>query len=79
MKDYNLNITVYDPWANPAIAEREYGIKITNELPKEQFDATVLAVAHNEFNDMDINQFKKSNSVVYDVKWVLNGISDGKL
>ena len=79
LKDYNLNITVYDPWANPAIAEREYGIKITNELPKEQFDATVLAVAHNEFNDMDINQFKKSNSVVYDVKWVLNGISDGKL
>ena len=79
LKDYNLNITVYDPWANPAIAEREYGIKITNELPKEQFDATVLAVAHNEFKDMDINQFKKSNSVVYDVKWVLNGISDGKL
>lgn len=79
LKDYNLNITVYDPWANPAIAEREYGIKITNELPKEQFDATILAVAHNEFKDMDINQFKKSNSVVYDVKWVLNGISDGKL
>ena len=79
LKDYNLNITVYDPWANPAIAEREYGIKITNELPKEKFDATILAVAHNEFKDMDINQFKKSNSVVYDVKWVLNGISDGKL
>ena len=79
LKDYNLNITVYDPWANPAIAEREYGLKITKELPKEKFDATILAVAHNEFKDMDINQFKKSNSVVYDVKWVLNGISDGKL
>ena len=32
MKEYNVNITVYDPWANPAIARKEYGIDIVNEL-----------------------------------------------
>ena len=30
LKEYNLNITVYDPWANPAIVEHEYGIKVVN-------------------------------------------------
>ena len=30
LQEYNLNITVYDPWADPAIVEREYGIQVTN-------------------------------------------------
>ena len=39
LQEYNLNITIYDPWANPAIAEHEYGLKVTNELPHDKFDA----------------------------------------
>ena len=44
---YNLNITVYDPWANPDIVKHEYGIEVINELPEEKFDSVVLAVAIN--------------------------------
>lgn len=79
LKEYDLNITVYDPWANPAIARREYGIEITNELPAAQFDATILAVAHNEFKTLDVRRFGKPASVVYDVKWLLGNNCDGKL
>lgn len=79
LKEYDLNITVYDPWANPAIARREYGIEITNELPAAQFDATILAVAHNEFKTLDARRFGKPASVVYDVKWLLGNNCDGKL
>ena len=79
LQEYHLNISVYDPWANPEIARREYGIYITNILPTEQYDATIVAVAHNEFKTLDIARFSKDKSVVYDVKWMLNGQCDGKL
>ena len=79
LQEYHLNISVYDPWANPEIARREYGIDITNILPTEQYDATIVAVAHNEFKTLDIACFSKDKSVVYDVKWMLNGQCDGKL
>ena len=45
LKEYNLNITIYDPWANPEIAKEEYGIEIINVLPKARYHALVLAVA----------------------------------
>lgn len=80
LKEYNLNITIYDPWANPAIAEHEYGLVVTNELPTEKFDAAVMAVAHNEFKELDVTSLVKKNSVIYDVKGMLpREIVDGRL
>lgn len=71
LKEYGVNIFVYDPWANPTIVEKEYGIKITNELLSSKFDAVILAVAHEDFKDLDINLFLNSSCVIYDVKGVL--------
>ncbi|MCC8037364.1 MAG: nucleotide sugar dehydrogenase [Bacteroidales bacterium] len=80
LKEYNIDITVYDPWANPAVAKREYGIDITNELPTERFDAAILAVAHNQFCDLDIASLLKPRHVIYDVKWLLpSSQSDARL
>lgn len=80
LKEYNLNLTIYDPWANPTVAMHEYGIEITNKLPADKFDAVVLGVAHNEFTGMDVKLFGKEKSIVYDVKWVLpNTETDGRL
>ena len=78
LKEYNVNITVYDPWANPAIAKKEYNIDITNELPQEKFDATIMAVAHNEFQNLNIDQIGKDRNVIYDVKWLFKE-ADGRL
>ena len=80
LKEYNLNITVYDPWANPAVAKHEYGIDITNELPKGKYNAAIAAVAHKEFEGLDVASLLNDNHVIYDVKWTLNPeIVDGKL
>ena len=78
--EYNLNITVYDPWANPAIVEHEYGIKIVNELPSDKFDACIAAVAHKEFEDFDVTSLLKPQHVIFDVKCTLDRtIVDGRL
>ena len=80
LKEYNVNITVYDPWANPAIAKHEYGIEVTNELPNEKFDTLIMGVAHNEFKELDVTQFVKENHVIFDVKGTLpKAIVDARL
>ena len=80
LKEYNLNLTIYDPWVNPTVAMYEYGVEITNELPKEKFDAVILGVAHNESKTLDVPVLGKENSVVYDVKWLLpTDQPDGRL
>ena len=80
LQEYNLNITVYDPWANPAIVEHEYGIKVVNELPTEKFDAAIAAVAHKKFDGMDVPALLKDNHVIFDVKCTLDrSVVDGRL
>lgn len=79
LEEYNANVTVHDPWANPHIAKYEYGIELHNELPKKHYDAIILAVAHNEFKYLDINNISNCNRVVYDVKGVLECEVDAKL
>ena len=80
LEEYNADVTIYDPWANPAIAKHEYGVELHNELPEQHYDAVILAVAHNEFKDLDIAHISNGNSVVYDVKGVLREeVIDGKL
>ena len=80
LEEYNINVTIYDPWANPEIAEHEYGVKVSNTLPTQLFDAAIMAVAHTEFRDFNVTQLVKDNSVIYDVKGVLpKEMVDGRL
>lgn len=80
LEEYNVNITIYDPWTNPAIVAREYGIKVTNDLPTRKFDACIAAVAHDKFKCLDILSLLKDTHVVFDVKCTLDrDIVDGRL
>ena len=78
LEEYNANVTIHDPWANPAIAKHEYGVVLQNELPEQHYDAVILAVAHNEFKELNIDSLKEENAVVYDVKSILSDY-DAKL
>ena len=80
LKEYNLNITVYDPWADPEIARREYDIDIVNELPSKAFDAAIAAVAHREFEGLDILGLLNEKHIIFDVKGMLDRkVIDGRL
>lgn len=80
LQEYNLHISVFDPWANPDIVRREYGIDICTELPTERFDALIMAVAHKKFEGLDITQLLKPQHVVFDVKGRLpRTLIDGRL
>ena len=80
LQGYNLNITVYDPWANPEVVKREYEVEVINELPQARFDAVVLAVAHDAFNCIDEKRLLREKSILYDVKGFFSKeLVDGRL
>ena len=80
LKEYGINITIYDPWAKPEEVLHEYGLTCHSELDSEsQFDAVVLGVSHEIFNTLDINSLTKSNNVIYDVKGFFAAEVDGRL
>ena len=80
LKEYNVNIVVYDPWADPVIVKHEYEIEMTNKFPEEKYDAVVLAVAHEKFHLLDFFSLTKENAVVFDVKGVYKkDLVDGRL
>lgn len=80
LREYNLNITVYDPWADSEIVKKEYGIIVINELPEEKVDSVVLAVAHSQFRNIDVESLVKKCHVIFDVKGFLpKELVDGRL
>ncbi len=81
LMEYNLNVTVYDPWANPEAVRREYGIEVVNELPAVgKFDAAIAAVAHRKFDGLDIASLLNPKHVIFDVKATCDrGTVDGRL
>lgn len=73
LKEYGINVDVYDPWANPQEVEQEYDINLLSRLGKEKkYDAIVMAVAHNEFLALDIQSLKLNTAVVFDIKACLD-------
>lgn len=72
LKEYNVDVTVHDPWANVENAKHEYGIICENgESKTRKYDGILLAVAHLEFKNIDLRGLCKKNGVIYDVKSVL--------
>lgn len=82
LKSYNAKVSIYDPWAEPDIVKHEYGIdsfKILSDNPTK-YDAVILAVAHQEFQALNIPALVNKRSVIYDVKGVLSSeIIDARL
>ena len=80
LHEYTDNITVFDPHAIVEAVKHEYGVTVVNMLPSDSYDAVILAVAHNEFLEMDMTSLGKANSVLYDVKGILpKEFIDGRL
>lgn len=85
LAEYTANITVYDPWADPARVRNTYGMEIASgDISRlcGNYDAVILAVSHREFAGLDVRRFLRDpqGGVVYDVKGFLpRGMADARL
>ncbi len=73
LKDYGVNVDIYDPWASTEEVKHEYGVDILDNLIEgKKYDSLIIAVSHNEFLEMDLNNLKNDNAVVFDTKACLD-------
>lgn len=83
LRDYDVDVDIYDPWVDSSESEHEYGMTMTENLSNDSYDAVIVAVAHDKFKEMGIDAIKKlgkENSVVYDVKYLFSPTDvDGRL
>lgn len=75
LKEFGCNVDVYDPWADKNEVLREYNLNLIENLNLNNYDAVVLAVAHDEFKNLD---FSNLNAVTFDIKGILQN-PDGRL
>jgi UDP-N-acetyl-D-galactosamine dehydrogenase len=79
LRNFDINVDVYDPWANSQDIKLEYDIEILSSFPVVKYSAVILAVAHNEFLDFDIRSLTP-DGVIFDVKGELpKNIIDSRL
>jgi UDP-N-acetyl-D-galactosamine dehydrogenase len=74
LKEYHMDVDVYDPWVDASEAEHEYAITRVQSVKADTYDAVILAVAHNQFKEMGVTEIRalgKANHVLYDLKYVL--------
>ncbi len=76
LKSYGTAVTVYDPWAKPQEINEHYGINAVERLPEAKFDAILLAVAHDTFLKLNLNDYLDTNGLIYDFKGVLTKEDD---
>jgi len=72
LKSFHMDVDVYDPWASSEEVNHEYGIETVSSIENKKYDVIVHTVAHNEFLELKLRDFKNSKAVVYDVKGNLN-------
>jgi len=68
LREYGLDVTVFDPWADENEVKNEYDITLIKETPEMKYEAVVLAVAHQEFKNIDFPSVTKKTSIIYDIK-----------
>jgi UDP-N-acetyl-D-galactosamine dehydrogenase len=75
--DWNVNVTLYDPWADKEEVFKEYGILLVDELEDGKADTVILAVNHLIFRNTPISEIRKHcklniNPVLGDLKGIYN-------
>ena len=68
LRDYAIDVAIYDPWAAKEEVKSEYGIELLADLTDLKYQGVILAVSHNEFLEIDFTHLKNNNTVIFDTK-----------
>jgi len=81
LKDFAMEVDVFDPWASKKDVKNEYGIDLIDKISDyKKYSCVILAVSHNQFLELDYSKFKNSGAIIFDVKSILpKDIVDARL
>lgn len=75
LTEYNIVVDVYDPWVSAEEAKHEYDLDLISAPKADQYDAVILAVAHEQFKQMTVSEIRglgRASHIVYDLKYILD-------
>ena len=79
LKEFGVDVDVYDPWASKQEVKDEYDITLLDNLG-DKYDGILLAVSHDEFKSLNLENFKNTNAVIFDIKGIYDkNIVDARL
>ncbi len=71
LRSYNVDVDVYDPWANAEEVRDEFGFLPIDKIDTKKYHSVILTVAHKEYLDLDLKSLLVDEGILYDVKGVL--------
>ncbi|MEG0917450.1 MAG: nucleotide sugar dehydrogenase [Myroides sp.] len=77
--DYGCKVVVYDPWVDWSKRTIPTGVTVVENLETSNYDAAVLAVAHQQFLELNVRSYLKADGIIYDVKGALLEKVEGRL
>jgi len=72
LSDYNMQVDVYDPWADKDQVKIEYDIKLLPAFNPKDYQGVLVTVSHTQFLDIDYAAFKTANAVLFDTKAIVD-------
>ncbi|TDO20157.1 nucleotide sugar dehydrogenase [Pedobacter duraquae] len=68
LKQFGMEVDVYDPWANADEVEKEYHFRLLDSLTGHSYDAVIIAVSHHQFLAIDYQKYRLQNALIFDTK-----------
>ncbi|MEQ7800971.1 nucleotide sugar dehydrogenase [Pedobacter sp. ASV1-7] len=68
LRQYGMDVDVYDPWAIASEVKEEYGITLEETLEDIDYKAIIIAVAHDEFLNLNYAKYKERGAIIFDTK-----------
>lgn len=68
LQQFGMDVHVYDPWAIAEEVHEEYGITLEQNLDEKNYKAIIIAVAHDEFLNLDYATYKQNGAIIFDTK-----------
>lgn len=69
LKEFGVQVDVHDPWASKHEVKEEYDITLLDSL-NGKYDGILLAVSHDEYKSLNLENFKNTNAVIFDIKGI---------
>ena len=83
LQGFNVQVDVCDPWVDVNAARDEYGVELVSRPGQGEYDAVIIAVAHNQFRELGgegLRNYCTPDGILYDVKYLLPAAAvDGRL
>src|SRR5690606_7325406 len=80
LRQYGMDVHVYDPWANAGEVKEEYGITLEETLRDTDYKDIIIAVAHDQFLNLDYAKYKENGAIIFDTKsFIDRSFADARL